>query len=215
MDFARPGDPLVANSGELIEANARKEPSYSLTIPIARTLTAKTPRSVREMSTDAQTQTVINAVLMYKLLGVSVNETAHILGTTIREIEGIMSMVAFQETFEMLFRELLSASSNSIQARIQSYAGRALDNIIDLADAKPVKVQSEDDAGNTFEHMHYDVPPLVILKANQDVLDRSGMNAEQLYGKDAEQEAQQLEIVVRSDSDQRTDVRVNIKTGGR
>lgn len=211
MEFARPGDPLVTKDGELIPSKARPEPKYSLQVPIAKTLLPKTPRSVRDLGTEAQTQTVLNAILLYHLLGVSVNEIAHVLGIKISQVQHIMDMSAYQETFEMLFKEIISTNSDSMQARIASYAGKALDNLMDLADAKPVKIKKADDDGEMHEVDHYSVPPLVILKANESILDRSGLSSENLYGQADNGSAQQLEIVVRSDEDAKTDVRINVK----
>lgn len=213
MEFAKPGDPLVTEHGALVEAEGRKEPDYAISVPIARLLGTKNPRSIKDMGTDPQTQTVINAVLMYQLIGVSRNEIAYVLSTEGKEIDRIMRLPAYQETFEMLFKELLSASSNSIQARIQSYAGRALDNLMDLADAKPVITKEKDAMGNVVERREYDVAPMVILKANDSLLDRAGLNADNLYGKDQQDETHQLEIEITTADSNKTNVKIN--TGGK
>jgi len=197
----------------MLEPNGKKEPDYALTVPIVSKMVIKAHRSIRDLGSEPHTQTVMNAVLMYQLLGVGINETAHILGTSIREVEAIMAMSAYQETFEMLFTELLSASSNSLQARIRSYAGRALDNIVAIADTKPIRVVEAQDDGEDFVHDHYDVPPLVILKANQDLLDRSGMNAEQLYADTTKSDAPGLEIIISTGEEQKTNIKINPKGG--
>jgi len=211
MELAKPGDPLVTERGNLVEPEGRKEPDYSINVPIARTLNIKTPRSIRELGTDAQTQTVVNAVLMYKLLGVSRNEIAHVLGTSLSEVDNIERLPAFQETFEVIFKELLAASSHSIQARIASYAGRALDNLMHLADARPHAKEEIDDEGNSIMRREYDVAPMVILKANDSLLDRAGLNADNLYGRDNESEAQQLEIEITTADSNKTSVKINTR----
>jgi hypothetical protein len=126
-------------------------------------------------------------------------------------VDNIIKLPAFQETFEIMFKELLSASSNSIQARIQSYAGRALDNLMHLADAKPIITKEEDDDGNIVERREYDVAPMVILKANDSLLDRAGLNADNLYGKDNQSEAHQLEIEITTQDSNKTNVKINTK----
>lgn len=209
MEFAQPGDPIVTERGTLVEAEGRREPDYSINTPIARFITTKNPRSLKDLGTDAQTQTVVNAVLMYHLIGVSRNEIAHVLSTSGQEIDRIMKLPAFQETFEALFKELLSASSNSIQARIQSYAGQALDNLMDLANAKPVITKEKDAMGNVVERREFDVAPMVILKANDSLLDRAGLNADNLYGKDQQEEAHQLEIEITTADSNKTNVKIN------
>lgn len=211
MQLARPGDPLIDRDGTLVEAEGRREPDYALTIPIAKNLRSKTPRSVRELGSDPQTQTIINAVLIYKLLGVSTNEIAHTLGTNAVEIERIFALSGFQDTFEKLFRELLSTNSNSLQARLAAFAGRAVENVMTLADAKPVIIVGKDDAGNEYQEEKHFVPPIVVLKANESILDRAGLSAETLFGGDNQSEAPQLEIEITSSSENKTDLKVNIK----
>lgn len=213
MQLPRPGDPLVSKTGELIEASGRKEPDYSLEVPIAKHLIPKKLRSARELGADGQTQTVINAVLIYKLIGVGNNEVAHLLGTTPRDVEAIQNMPAFQETFEMVFHEMIAANSGSIQARIASYAGKALTNLMDLADAKPIAITRKDDDGQEYVEQKYFVPPIVILKANDSILDRSGLSADNLFGKNNDNSGQQLEIEVTQAADNKTNLKVNIKGG--
>lgn len=208
-----PGDPLVTRDGKVLEAQRREEPDYSLTVPTARNLVPRKHRSVREMGVDGQIQTVINAVLVYKLLGVSPNEVAHILGTSPLEIDRIMGLSAFQDTFEMMFNEILSVNSSSLQARIGRYAGQAFENLMDLANAKPIEIVKEDADGNKYTGKQYDVSPLVILKANESVLDRSGLSAEHLFGKNAQSETPQLEIEITSASENKSDINVKVKVG--
>lgn len=210
MQLARPGDPLIDRDGEIIEADGRKEPKYSLEVPIARTLRAKTPRSIKELGSEPHTQTVINAVLVYKILGVSTNEIAYTLNTDPDEIERIYTLSGFQETFDKLFRELLSTNSNSLQARLAAFAGKAIENVMDLADAKPVKIIKKDDADNEIEVEHFSVPPIVILKANDSILDRAGLSADTLFGKHAQEATPQLEIEITSAGDNKTDLKVKI-----
>lgn len=213
MMLAKPGDPLVDATGKIVEARGRAEPDYSLTVPDATKLRTRHARSVRELGTDPQTQTIVNAVLGYKLLGISSNEIAHHLGTTPLDVEKVMQLAAYQDTFAMIFNELIAASSNSLQARLSAYAGKALTNVMDLADTKPIKVTRKDDAGNEYEKDEYTVPPIVIYKANENLLDRAGLAAEHLFGRAAQSETPQLEIEITSADDNKTDVKVNIKTG--
>lgn len=213
MRLPPPGDPLVTTDGKMLEPKARVEPDYTLTVPTARDLVPRKHRSVREMGVDGQTQTVVNAVLVYKLLGVSPNEVAHILGTSPLEIDRIMDLPAFQETFEMMFNEILSVNSSSLQARIGRYAGQAFENLMELANAKPIEIVKEDAEGNKYKGQQFDVSPLVILKANESVLDRSGLSAEHLFGKGAQSETPQLEIEITSASENKADLGIKIKVG--
>lgn len=208
-----PGDPLVTHDGRVIEAEGRPERDFSLTIPNARTLVTSKARSLREVGSDAQTQSVVNAVLVYKLMGVSPNEIAHVMNTTPIEIHRVMELDLFQETFEMVFKELLSVNSNSLQARMGRYAGKAFENLMNLADAKPVTKKIKDDAGDLIVVEHHSVNPMVVLKANESVLDRSGLSAEHLFGKNAQSDAPQLEIEITSASDNKPDLNFKVKVG--
>ena len=213
MQLPPPGDPLVTRDGKILEANRREEPDYSLTVPTARDIVVRKPRSVREMGVDGHTQTIVNAVLVYKLIGVSPNEIAHILGTTALEVDRIMDLPAFQDTFEMMFNEILSVNSSSLQARIGRYAGKAFQNLMELADSKPIEIVKEDADGNKYTGKQYDVSPLVILKANESVLDRSGLSAEHLFGRNAQSETPQLEIEITSAGDNKIDHNIKVKVG--
>jgi hypothetical protein len=210
--FPKPGDPLIHGTHTLIPAEGRKPPDFSLTTPVANEYQPRIRRSGKEFPADAQTQTVLNAVLMYSLLGMSKNEIAMILNVSIPEVEGLQSMSAYQETFEMLFKELLTVNSSSLQARIASYAARAVDNVFEIADAKPADRTLYDEDGNeVIEKGSHPVPPIVVLKANQDILDRSGLSEEALFGKNSGDDGNSLQIVITSEQDNKTDITINTK----
>lgn len=198
---------------KMLAPEGRAAHDFAITVPDAKTYVPKTRRSGRELPAEPQTQTVTNAVLVYKLLGMSNNEMAHVLGTAIKDIEHIVALPAFQETFELLFNEILSANSNSLQARISSYANRAVENVMELADYKPATEVVMDE--ETGEEVHkvgdYKVPPIVVLKANQDILDRSGLNPDTLFGRSNQDNGNTLQIEVISEADNKT--QVNIKMG--
>jgi predicted transcriptional regulator len=209
--LAQPGDPYVTVTGEVIPARGYNEKSFELRVPIAKNLQANVRRSLLDLGTDAQTQTVVNAVLVYHILGMTKNEIAHHLGVTITDIEKIFELEAFQDTFHQLFTELLHTNSNSLQARIAAMAGKSLENLMDLANTKPVKVTRKDDADNEFETDHWSVPPIVVMKSNESILDRSGLTPDILYGNVQSDQEQGLEIEITTASDNKTNVK--IKTG--
>jgi hypothetical protein len=203
MALAQPDDPYIDTSGKVIQpikppSNARKVHSATVaTIPLAMHYQSKVRRSIKELFSEPKTQTVINAVLMYSLLGMSPLEIAHILDTAVSDVEQIINLPAYQETFEALFREIISANSTSLQARISAYAATAIDNVFDLADA-----------GTENEN----VPAIVVLKANQDILDRSGLAADSLFGKNAQEDGQNsLQIVITEAVDSKTTININTK----
>ncbi len=194
MKFAPPGDPLVTNKGTIVEAEGRVEPKYARTVPLVADVGPKSLRSMKELGVDPQTQTIVNAVLTYQLLGITTNEIAYHLGTDPDEIEKIKSLPAYNDTWRMMFQTIISASSNSLQARLAAYAPKALENVMDLADAKPIRVTSEDAAGNQYES----------------ILDRAGLSGELLFGEANEDSNSQLEIEIVSSGDNKTNVKVNM-----
>lgn len=212
MQYARRGDPLVTDRGKIVPAVDSSTRDFSLVVPDIKNFQPRVRRSSKELPAEPQTQTVINAVLVYKLLGMSENEMSVRLGTDIKDILHVITLPAFQETFELLHGELLTANSNSLQARLASYAGRAIENVMDLADYKPEQEVITDDEGNETVKENWKVPAIVVLKANQDVLDRSGLHPDTLFGKNAAQdEGNTLQIEIVTEQDNRTNI--NIKTG--
>ena len=64
---------------------------------------------------------------------------------------------------------------------------------------------------NDDEH----VPAIVKFKANQDILDRSGLSADTLFGKGSQgSDENTLRVVVSTSSENETKVRVDFKRGG-
>lgn len=198
MALAKPGDPLVGMGTMLTPDTEDDAPpdQPSVAIPNLRKLVVKSRLSLQDLPADTKTQSVVNAVLVYHLLGMTDNEIALALGVGIIDVQQVKALPAYQETFELLFGEIISANSNSLQARIAQYAGDAVENVMNLAKQKD------------FEK----VPPIVILKANQDILDRSGLNHETLFGKNADKgEENTLRVVVTSGNENKVDVNVNFK----
>lgn len=207
--FAPPGDPLIMGTNEISYPKGRPALDFSLTVPNASTYNAKIRRSIKEFPADGQTQTIVNAVLVYSMLGMSPIEIGTQLGVDYQEILRIKSFPAFQETFGMLFAELLSVNSNSLQARIAAYAGNAIENVFELASSKPTTVVKINEDGEEYEAAsEYAVPPIVILKANQDILDRSGLAKDILFGKGSGGDNAALEIVITTEGDSKTEVKI-------
>lgn len=213
MHLPMPGDPLVDTDGQLLAPEGQLVPAYTMDVPLAKRLRTKIVRSLRELGTDSQTQTVVNAILVYHLVGIGRNEIAHLLNINRLDVDKVFELQAFQDTFEMLFKELISANSSSILARIQSFAGRALSNQMDLADSKPINITKIDDAGNEYTHKHYSVPPKVINDANNSILDRAGLHPDHLFAKNIQESAPDLEIVISDGDSNKSDIKINIKRG--
>lgn len=194
MPLANPGDPYLSRRGEvaLPDESHPDRPEITIGPPNARNISSSIRRSAQEMPTDIRTQTALNVVLVYSLLGMTENEIAHATNTSLDNIRELRKLPAYQETFEMLFAEILSVNSSSIQAKISSFATEAVENVMSLArDAKK---------------------EIVKLKANQDVLDRAGLHPETLYGKNAVDDGiGSLKIVIQDGEDKNVSVDIDMK----
>lgn len=209
LALPRPGDPIVDETGRVVLADGHIPEALSTTVPSAKTYIAKKRRSLSELPAETKTQTVINAVLLYSLLGMTPNEIAYALGTQIADVEHIRNLEQYQDTFNLLFREIISANSSSLQARIQRYAASSVENMLELADYKPEFDESGTPKG-------YVIPPIVKFRANADILDRAGLSSDALFGKGSESgDENTLKIEVVEAGDAKTNININVKTGRR
>lgn len=187
MPLARAGDPYVTDKGQVLLPGPSPEDALPradsvLGAPIARNLISTERRTVKELPADVRTQTVINAVMVYQLLGMTDNEISHITGVSISDIVKIKHLNEYQETFDILFHQFISVNSNSLQSKIASFAGEALDHVMVIA----------------RESKH----DLAKLKANQDILDRAGLHPETLFGKNKQEDGfESLKIVIQDGAD--------------
>jgi hypothetical protein len=187
MVLANPGDPYVATNGKVLVPSSRDEldalPNADSVLgpPAARGHQSAKRRSIKDMPTDPRTQTAVIVVLVYSLVGLSENEIAHVVNISIDDVRAIRNHAAYQETFEMLFHELIHANSNSMVAKIAKFAPGALQNIVELAKS------AENDHAR--------------LKANQDILDRAGLHHETLFGKAAGDSLDGLKIIIQQGRD--------------
>ncbi len=110
------------------------------------------------------------------------------------DLRRVKHHIAYQETFDVLFHEFININSTSLQAKIASFAGTALDNVMTIAS------ESKHD--------------LAKLKANQDLLDRSGLHPEHLFGKFKDDEGfDSLKIVIQDGEDKSMNIDVDLKRG--
>ena len=189
MALPEPGDPLMLGVNGMVKPDLSEDdhaigtamPNTTITAPVAKGYVPKKRRAMTELPADGKTQTLVNVVLVYSLMGLTVNEISITLKCSIADVNVIINLPAYQETFDILFYELISANSKSLQARIASYAGAAVTNVMELAEA---------DIGDKR------VPAIVKLKSNQDLLDRAGLAPGTLFNKDgSDDEGDALSII--------------------
>jgi hypothetical protein len=200
MDLADKDDPYVNNAGKLIEHVGTVENEFELADKRRVLPAIKTMGTVREISIDDlpepdnQMQAAIAAIVGFRLMGLSLVDIAEVMKVGIDKIQSIVSNPAAQITFEKMYRNIISSNSESIQGRISAHAGSAVDTVVSLMTDAEVR----DD---------------VRLKAAQDVLDRSGTNADQFFSEGAQnnQADDELRIVFTDASGEKERVSVEIK----
>lgn len=203
MELAKPGDPLVANDGSLIEPEhvssmdvgeviekRKVMPAFSQLAPTKQLSIEKLPEP------DMQQQTVICAVVGLRLLGLSDVDIAETMNTSLEQLQRIVKLPATQTTFEKAYQNIIHAKSESIQGRIAAHAGEAVDTVFSLMGDEDIR----DD---------------VRLKAAQDVLDRSGTHPDQFFSDVTkhDQNDDELRIVFMDEETGQEKVAVEIKKG--
>lgn len=203
MTLAKEGDPYISGSGTLIEPdNLPDEEIIAVSeerraLPKISTILPQKDLGLDYLpEPDYKQQTVLAAVVGLKLMGVNAVNIAEIMDTDLETIERLTNSPATQKSFEYIFRNIIDSNSTAIQGRIAAYANGAVDTVKELMEDKDVR----DD---------------VRLKAAQDVLDRSGTNADQFFATNNEtsQQDDELRIVVMDEQGENERVRVDIKKG--
>ena len=198
-NLALPGDPYVDGFGNvIIQKGEELEQFAGRTREVLPSLQRFKPVRLRKRDDcpekDHKTQAGLNAIIAFRVMGFEIVDIAEFFEATIAEIEEMLARPAAQRTFEMMFVNFINHNADNLQGRISSYAHRAVDTVIALME----DVEVRDD---------------VRLKASQDILDRSGANAEQFFaasdqGSRAEDE---LQITFMSEGDAKDKIEVKIK----
>lgn len=141
-------------------------------------------------------QTAVTTVVAMRLLGLDLVDIADVLNTDLRTINNILEKESVQKTFELMLKNIISHNANIVQGRISSYANSAVSVVNDLMTDEEVQ-------------------PIVRLKAAQDFLDRSGLEADQFF-KDPNKDNQsdnQLEIIITRDGTEKADddIKISVK----
>lgn len=203
MDLAKAGDPYIGNDGREIAPSSQADTGLDEVTDIRRALPLFSKLRVAKNividdlpEQENSQQVVIAAVVGLRMMGLSAVQISEIMNAPLAIVEGIFNGASTQATFEVIYRNMISANSESIQGRIASYAGKAVDTVVSLMETEEVR----DD---------------VRLKAAQDILDRSGSNAEQFFadGNESKKSDDELKIVVMSEDGESEKVRVDIKRG--
>jgi len=84
----------------------------------------------------------LTVVLFYSLFGLSDNEIAHTVNISVSDVKKLKSLDAYQETYDLLFWEMIHSNGQSLVAKIAKAAPAALDEVIISAKMLSMRTQS-------------------------------------------------------------------------
>lgn len=157
--LARPGDPLVTERGLLISPDrddvdlTEKDDEIN-----AKAFRPKKQISAKDLPAPPQMMKAVSCVFLFSVLGLTERETATVLGISAGDVKSVKASPVYTECFNTVLRELISANSELLQARVASYAGDALTNVAHIA-SSATKDETK-------------------LMANRDLLDRAGVGVQ-------------------------------------
>lgn len=196
-----PNDPYITTDGKLLTPNVQTEdttldPSREALPRLKRFMPVKTRHKDDRPELDVKQQAVLCAVIGYRLMGYEIEDIADFFDLSVHEIVELLNKTTAQKTFEMMVLNIINHNADNLQGRIASHAHKAVDVLLELMDDKE-------------QH------GMVRLKASQDVLDRSGANANQFFNNinGSQRADDELNIVIMSEEDKTPKVEVNIKRG--
>jgi hypothetical protein len=204
MSLARNGDPYIATNGKLIEQSGISQEDVFVmeenrkTLPAFKRITITKRIFIENLpEPDGRQQTIISAIIGLRLLGLSDVDIADVTNSTIDDVKHLSALPATQATFERIYQNIIHTNSDTAQGRIAAYANSAVDVVVSMMNDEDTRAD-------------------VRLKAAQDILDRSGTNAEQFFGETAQQQQHddELRIVVTDESGQTERVKIDIRRGG-
>jgi len=104
----RPGDPLVADDGQVIEPEGYKQTAAERYKLKPREYRATRKRTLRELPADAGTLNGVACVLLYTLLGVPDKEIAIALNISTANVGIIKKHAAYGQCFEIVCNEFVN-----------------------------------------------------------------------------------------------------------
>lgn len=194
--LARPGDPLVTATGDIIEPEdegrkrradlAEKIETHKIDPSNFKSVKRRT---VKELPGEPHVINAVSVVFMYTLLGLGDREIADILKTDVKEIRDIRMHEAYNECFQIIHSEFVNANSDLLTSRIAAYSQDALTTVGELAkEGKKEEVR---------------------LRASTDLLDRAGVRAKDLENKSAVAKTELRITIVDGEKTTKLDVDTN------
>lgn len=193
----KPGDPLTTMDGKIVKPSGVDDAivQEKLTaFPKIRDFVPRREYTAHEApESDPKQMAAIASIVGLRVMGFSTSAISDFVGAPVYLVHDLLKSPSAQVAFEMLYRSVINNNAVGIHGRIASYADEAVTKVVGL--------MSNDKA-----------PHIVQLKAAQDILDRAGTNAEQVFGiQDSKTTEDGLNIVIMTEDDAATKVEINIK----
>lgn len=192
--LARPGDPLVMANGRIIQPEGSAiDVESKVTKLSSKTFRASKRRTIKELPAIPGMVNAISCVLFYTMLGVGDREISEALKITTDDLKNIRKSPAYEECFQLIAEEFVSANSNLISARIAAYSHDALTSVADVAfNGKKEEVR---------------------LRASTDLLDRAG-HAPREFNRKAMAGLSSLKIMITEGVGKSTGVEISVDGDG-
>lgn len=163
--LARDGDPYVTHKGKVIQPDEIRADAPDK-IAKHKVFKANKRRTIKELPALPGMLRGISCVFVYTVMGLSDREIGELLNISVTDVRQVRLTSGYEEVFNIVSAEFISAQSKHLSARIASYAENALTTVADLSQN-----------GEKEETK---------LRASMDLLDRGGIRP-----KDVEQRTNQ------------------------
>lgn len=195
MALANPDDPYVDDKGAVVVQKGNgidKSAPEIVRVPNIMAHEPSRARSAKDLpATIGTQQQAIFVVLGYHLAGLTSVEIAHEIGVDLVDVKNLMADESFQQSFSLLFNEIINLNSKSLVAKMHHYSHNAFQRIVNLSN------KADKD--------------MVSLKASQDILDRGGITPKNLGFGEEENDADGLRIVINDNSSANININVGKK----
>ena len=172
------GTKIDPSNGSVIRDKFVEVPTHTE----AQKLVAKTRRTLAELPVAPKEMNAISVICMYTLLGVSDQEIALAIDTTVERVERTKMLDAYQEIETDIVKAILDHDTDNVRNYIQAHAHRAARKIVEIA-------QTEGGA--------------LGLAASKDILDRAGQRPiDVVEHRHSMDDTLRIEVVQRSEKDE-------------
>lgn len=186
--LARPGDPYVTGTGQIIHPEGAKVDVESDEFKLnASNFKSTKRRSIKELPADVATMKAVACVFTLAMMGLGRREIAEALKIDAEQIDKVQQHKAYTEVFDAIAGEFINSSSAHMGARLAGYSHAALTSIADIAFN-----------GNKEENR---------LRGSMDIMDRGGHSPRQ-RAEMATMDTNELRIVVINEGEGKVDVRI-------